>query len=554
MKKIYWILSVLFPIVVSCSNDISIDDRLNSAESLLQSSPDSALTLLSRIDSGERLSKEQNARHALLLSMAYEKNYIDLTSDSLINIAVDYYQHKSRSAEKFKAFYYQARIYQNAGQMDRAMESIVKAEHAGQKNVDPADLCRANLVKAQICSCRYALSEELQYLKKASFYADKSGNANNVVYATLQQASIYLADQNWKSLDSCLAVVNGFDDLPYYTRQDVLCIELQYALTADIISKDSLRHELAEYMRIQAGDEASLNWKTIAQAYLELNEPDSSICALQHHKDLYDVKSDESYWLLQSKANAAAARYDLAYENMQRYSDISDSLDIISIRQEVASVEERYLGRIKLRNQRLILMILTGVTFLIAFYSFLVLRRRRTQDMANKEKYAELKIEYEGLVELKKQYENDSVHKNMEHLFGDQSAGLLDRRITALGVFLSENKPESLRRVSGELDALGKNRDNVVDSIGLLYAMNHPAFVSALAECGLTASEIGFCCLLLLGFNVADAGSIVNNYSTYNLSSKIRKKVGIESGKGKLSTWLKELFRQTEIAASAETR
>lgn len=554
MKKIYWILSVLFPIVVSCSNDVSIDDRLNSAESLLQSSPDSALIMLSQIDAGEKLSKEQNARHALLLSMAYDKNYIDLTSDSLINIAVDYYQHKSRSAEKFRAFYYQARIYQNAGQMDKAMESIVKAEHAGNKNVDPADLCRANLVKAQICSCRYALNEELQYLEKASYYADKAGNANNVVYATLQQALIYLADQNWKSLDSCLAVINGFDNLSYYTRQDVLGVELQYALTADIISKDSLRHELAEYMHIPLGDEASLNWKAIAQAYLELDEPDSSICALLNHRKLYDVRSDESYWLLLSKAYASAEKYDRAYENIQRYSDISDSLDLISIRQEVASVEERYLSSIKLRNQRLNLMALTGLLLFLAFYSFVVLRKRRAQDMINKEKYAELKIEYEGLVELKKQFENDSVHKNMEHLFGDQSAGLLDRRITALGVFLSENKPESLHRVSGELDALGKNRDNVVDSIGLLYAMNHPAFVSALAECGLTASEIGFCCLLLLGFNVADAGSIVNNYSTYNLSSKIRKKVGIESGKGKLSTWLKELFRQTETAEGSETR
>ena len=545
MKKLYWIFFVFFSIV-SCSHDGSIDDRLDTAEAMIPSSPDSALTYLLEIDG--HFTKEQNARHALLISIALDKNYIDQTSDSLINIAVNYYQHKSRTLEKFKAYYYQARVYQNSGKMDKAMESIVKAEHVKAKQIDAADIARMYIVKSQICSCRFAINDELKYLKSAAYYADQAGNKNNLVYVTLRQANIYLLKENKHSLDSCFRIVRSVPEISYYNNLSLLELELQSALK-DNVPTDSLRRELTQYMNI-SGDISELAWKTIAQVYLHMNEPDSAVWALTRHREFADVRSDEPYFLLMANAYAAADDYRQAYKSLQRYSDLSDSLDLVSIRQEVSSVEEMYLNRMKLRRQRLNLIALILIIVLIGVVSVLYLRKRRITDNENREKYAELKLEYDGLLELKKKHDETLSQRNKSPLFGGLSAGILDSRIKALGVFLSENKPESLHRVSDQLDELGKNRDNVVDSIGLLYAMNHPAFVTALSERGLTSSEIGFCCLLLLGFNVADAGSIVNNYSTYNLSSKIRKKLGFESGKGKLSTWVKDLYNSTETSVT----
>lgn len=62
------------------------------------------------------------------MTMALDKSYIDRSDDSLVNIAVNYYRHRHNSAYKFKSYYYQARIYQNAGEMDKAMESLVRSE------------------------------------------------------------------------------------------------------------------------------------------------------------------------------------------------------------------------------------------------------------------------------------------------------------------------------------------------------------------------------------------------------------------------------------------
>ena len=56
--------------------------------------PDSALLLLEQIPHPEKLRGKQRADYALLLTQAQYRSNIVTTSDSLINIAVGYYQDK----------------------------------------------------------------------------------------------------------------------------------------------------------------------------------------------------------------------------------------------------------------------------------------------------------------------------------------------------------------------------------------------------------------------------------------------------------------------------
>ena len=128
MKNVLTI-SILTCVLTFCGRNQAVDESLDRAESCMSASPDSALAILESIDSLHFDSRSQNARYALLKSIALDKNYIDRTDDSLINIAVSYYRHRLNAPYKFKSYYYQARIYQNAGQMDKAMESLVCAEH-----------------------------------------------------------------------------------------------------------------------------------------------------------------------------------------------------------------------------------------------------------------------------------------------------------------------------------------------------------------------------------------------------------------------------------------
>ena len=59
--------------------------------------------------------RKQKAKYALLYSMALDKNYIDLQSDSIIAPAIKYYERHGSHEERFLCYYYRARIYETAG-------------------------------------------------------------------------------------------------------------------------------------------------------------------------------------------------------------------------------------------------------------------------------------------------------------------------------------------------------------------------------------------------------------------------------------------------------
>ena len=89
-----WVFLLLLAIT-GCQEHSPIADRLQQAETVMNEHPDSALNILKDISGSDLRIKEHRARHALLYSQALDKNYIDLTNDSLINIAVDYYHRRT---------------------------------------------------------------------------------------------------------------------------------------------------------------------------------------------------------------------------------------------------------------------------------------------------------------------------------------------------------------------------------------------------------------------------------------------------------------------------
>ncbi len=73
--------------------------------------PDSALLLLNQLPHPERLYGKQCADYALLLTQARDKNFLDsLQSDSLIKLAVDYYQDSDDKVRAGKALFYYGKV------------------------------------------------------------------------------------------------------------------------------------------------------------------------------------------------------------------------------------------------------------------------------------------------------------------------------------------------------------------------------------------------------------------------------------------------------------
>ena len=78
-------------IIVACSVSNKVDTELAEIEKIMNDHPDSALYRLQQIDTNSLNTDRRDALYRLLYSQALDKNYIDITSDSIIAPAVEYF-------------------------------------------------------------------------------------------------------------------------------------------------------------------------------------------------------------------------------------------------------------------------------------------------------------------------------------------------------------------------------------------------------------------------------------------------------------------------------
>lgn len=119
---------------------------------------------------------------------------------------------------------------------------------------------------------------------------------------------------------------------------------------------DSITAALNRYLAI-ANDPSEVNWEFVAQAYMRLGNYAMAINALHKHSTYNDLTADDAYYYLMSETCHSLGDYQQAYDNLVRYSDISDSLDMIKMRQEVNSVKENFEKELLIQKQHWLLCI-----------------------------------------------------------------------------------------------------------------------------------------------------------------------------------------------------
>ena len=140
--------------LVACSQHSKQYNTLTQVESFIIEKSDSALIVLEQIDISELSGKEERAKHALLLSMAMDKNYIYKTDFKVLQPAIDYYEDNGTTTDKFQTYYLQGRIYQNQGDDTQAMIAYAQAKEllsgidtpflVGQLHTEIGNIYRSN--------------------------------------------------------------------------------------------------------------------------------------------------------------------------------------------------------------------------------------------------------------------------------------------------------------------------------------------------------------------------------------------------------------------------
>lgn len=259
-------------LLASCNRNTPILEQMNMAENLMNTKPDSALTILENIPVTNIKGKEIAARYALLKSMALDKNYIDTTTFDVLQPAIDYYLKKGSPDEKLRTYYYQGRIYQNQGDDDSAMQSFLNAIELRQKVTDSLILAHTFIAQGTLYFKQYKTNEFIRNnLEAAKLYGVIGRDIFEIKsYTNALDGYIILNDKSAADslLSICLSLVKKHPDGKAYLFSSYL------SYTINLGSPKEIKEFLTEYKNIELTNDDAMN---IAQGYSKIGEYDKAM-------------------------------------------------------------------------------------------------------------------------------------------------------------------------------------------------------------------------------------------------------------------------------------
>ena len=573
--------------ITSCSNHKQ-QETLNRAESLMEAHPDSALTILERIEKSELGSKEEKARYALLMSMALDKNYIDTTSFDVLQPAIDYYLENGDPTEKLRTYYYQGRIFQNQGDRDNALNSFIQGIDVSTGSND--SLCIARTLVAQ-----------------GGLY-DEFYDLDSYTNCHLKAAKIYkLLSYKWNEFDCLLNALNGAIASGNKIKGDSLlqlCSKFKNIDTTQelALNKHQLSHALkfGNNQEIKAlidclDDNSNLDANVllnIALAYNKVGDHEKAKSILE------SVNNGEKYDTLKYLAISVPIFEDMgnykdalaAYKN---FSHKMDSINTLRFDQKAQTVEDKHNLELKAQQEArekkqiiwesiggFIFLIMVIIILLLLFRSNksqkdLAIERAKISELENKQlKYDKDKAIQKAKI---KELENENLKaerdrkaleaENLAHrveILENESASLKELmdsqeelpaevqeaikvRIEMLNALMAgyiTNNDQYEKPYESWIKELTDNTEEFMNSYRLAFQVSHPRFIQYFEDHDLTVSEINYVCLYAIGLRGKEVGNYMKKRSHVNISSGIRKKLGIDKHETNIGIYVRKLLKE----------
>ena len=539
--KLYntYILAILFGLA-SCTPHSKHWETLMQVESFIEERPDSALTVLQGIDKEALSGKEEEAKHALLLSMALDKNVIDRTDFEVLQPAIDYYQNYGTATDKLRTHYYEGRIYTNQGDRTSASIRFNQALTLGEESDDIRTKARIHFAQANIYNKLYKFDKYIEENKLAAEYFKEAGLINSYANCLNRIANGYILlkdeENSLKYIELCRPLLQSLNK---NRRNDFYHVYLLYLI--EYGSKEEIASILNEYRATNPN--GKLDWVIVANAYLKLdNEKEAYSCLLNfQHSSV--VNNNARFYAFSTELYQKMNLPEKALEAYQNYINITDSIDLVIYKQNAQFIEEFNKYELEtLRSKATQDKIVLGAIAAILSLSFVCLwiYDRYKIHKRETEKYRLLCLQ----VETERDNLSELLSKQKENLSKDAQDALLER-ISLLNRFFTAhitNNDTSNSKLHQEMDALIANREIFMDSTRLAFKASHPQFINHLEEHGLTEWEINYCCLYAMGLKGREVGTYIKMRSHYNVSSDIREKLGIDEHDTNLGIYLLKLL------------
>lgn len=535
--------------LTSCSRHSEHWQTINDMDAIIEERPDSVLNVLQSIDTDELASKEERAKHALLLSMALDKNVIDKTDFEFLQPAIDYYEDNGSATDKLRTLYYQARIYQNAGNDAAAMECFVNAISKGGKSKDLQTMAKIYYNQSKIYNSLYEWDNSIEYLKKAATLYKDSGLYHYYIDCLILIINGYTLKEDYKSASSYIEQCEQISEtMNEGTLSQFYSVYLTYLIKCG--SDYEINHLINEY--INTIPNSHIDWLTITSAYIEIGKYNEALQTISQYRNDSDVNQDIKYKALISIVYEKLGRYEESLRAYKEFMVLSDSTNLAIMRQDTKFVEERYnLEMAKAReteakNRLTIIVLGCAVALMASLYIINLIRKRLKKSRVENAQLFSEKALYEQMyseVVAERDALNEMIANNT---IKEEAMEVIKKRLGVLNTIIVSHlsaKDTDIKRANEELEHLIANRNDFIKSTRLTLEENYPHFFAYLKDKGLEEFEIDFCCLYAIGLKGKEIKAYTNLTRHYKDSSEVRQKLGLSESDTNLSNFLQKLIK-----------
>lgn len=392
--------------------------KLVQADSLMQQSPDSALRFLQKIEPEELKSLGDRAYYALLVTQAQDKNFILHTNDSLIRIAIQYYDSIKDVSMQAKAYCYWGCIWRDKSAPSQALEKFFTAISYAQKSTDYqltgyiynniANLYYSQQLNNQADSI-YLITEKIAIQQKDSIL---------LVDALSQRGMIDIKKGDYLKAEQKL--LYAFE-ISRHSNVQSLIAKTAYSLSL-LYGRMSFKEKAIEFAKLSVDNQRNLNmlyraYLVLGDAYYKTMQYDSA--AIYLNKGLHSKDHSTKAGIYMRLADIAQKQGEIekALEMERKYSAYLDSAQQKRQSNAIATTEENILIQRKQLeyktnlNQSYYYMII-GIVFFLSL--FLILWKMHKKEVINlKQKELELHAKLEELL-LQKNEQIDFLQKEIE--------------------------------------------------------------------------------------------------------------------------------------------
>jgi hypothetical protein len=574
MKKLtnitrYFVFTIVFislSLIYSCNNDTLTSRQLDIVESIIEQKPDSALYILNNIvpDSSDKVVL---ARYALLKSMALDKNYIDTTTLNVLQPAIDYYLENGSPDNKLRTLYYQGRIYQNAGNVKLAMKSFIRGLDLVNSATDSLTIARMLVAQAFIYKSFYNIDAVTNNYLHASKIYKKKQYGEEYLDCLLNALDGSLLLNKKQKADSILAECESILDKVPNAHSDFLPYKLTY------LTKYGSIEQISKFLdsTTLADCNSSNWWLDVSNAYIIVGHPDRAMQILEQVEDVISERDRLKFQATMVSANENLGNYKEAFYEYKNFSKVVDSIHLNLFENKIQFSEDEHKLQLKAKKEadekRLMIKEFIGIFILLLMALLLLLQAYRSnkskKELATQKlKSASLENENLRLEREKKVLETE----NLRHQINDLKTERTNlKNIIKKHDGLSEQVQETIRIRIDMLNALMASqitsndqfeksynvwiKELIADSTNfmnknrLAFKGSHPQFINYFEDKGLTNDEINYVCLYAIGLRGKEVGAYMNRPSHINLSSTIRKKLGIDKHETNLGIYVRRLLQ-----------